>query len=515
VKDGGSARPPLPPPFVARVAARLGDDEARALIAALESPPAIGLRAHPRTLAALGLGSPATLARRLGWAAEPVPWCREGAVLAPMPGDGAPGVGPSPRHPAGRHPWHEAGAYYLQDPSAMAVVPVLDPQPGERILDLAAAPGGKATHVDGRLGATGSLWAHDAVAARADALVANLERWGARTAVVTQGPLDALRALAGAFDRVLVDAPCSGEGMFRKSDAARSQWSPDHVAACARTQADVLDLAADLVRPGGVLVYATCTFAEEENERVIEALLRRRPDLLPEAFALPGAAPGAPGPAAPPALARATARWWPHRQAGEGHFVARLRRASDAPVRRPNARPPRRVDRRSDGGGARPATAAELATWRAFADAVLGGDPLPGHPVVRVADRLLAVPDGVPDGGPVRRRQGVALGRLAPGRFEPDHALSRVLPDLGDGAARLDLALDDPAVLAYARGAALSLPAPDGWLVVRAGGVPLGWGKARAGEVNNRYPRGLRRDLAHEVRGHEAMRAHANARDDG
>ncbi len=380
----------------------------------------------------------------------------------------------------------------------MGVVPALDPRPGERVLDLAAAPGGKATQIEGRLAGAGVLWAHDAVPARTDALAGNLERWGARTAVVTQGPVDALRPLAGAFDRVLVDAPCSGEGMFRKSDAARAQWSLAHVAACARTQIGLLDLAADLVRPGGVLVYATCTFAEEEDEGVVEELLRRRTDLVLEALDLPAAASGRPGPAGPAALEHATARWWPHRQAGEGHFVARLRRTPDATVvRAASERSPRAgaAGRRGHAGPV-PASPSDVATWRSFADAVLGGDPLARHVLKRVGDRLLAVPEGVPEGGPAPRRIGVALGRMAPGRFEPDHALSRVLPDLAAGAARIDFEVDDPAVLAYVRGEALAAPAPNGWVVVRAGGVPLGWAKARAGELNNRYPRGLRRNLA-------------------
>lgn len=475
-------RPPLPEAFLERLARRLGAAEADALAAALAAPPAIGLRAHPR------VGDPLALAERFGWPAERVPWCVEGALLAPF---AARDAAPPGRHPAGRHPWQEAGAYYLQDPSAMGVVPALDPRPGERVLDLAAAPGGKATHAEARLDGRGVLWAHDALPRRADALAANLERWGARNAVVTQGPVEALRPLAGAFDRVLLDAPCSGEGMFRKSDAARERWSPALVAACARTQAGLLDLAADLVRPGGVLVYATCTFADEEDEEALVGLLRRRPDLHPEPIALPGAAPARAPAGAPPGLGAAAARWWPHRQRGEGHFVARLRRDPGA-VR---AAPPPRRSVRQGAATAAAASRADVATWRAFADAVLGGDPLPGHALVRLGDRLLAVPDDVPAGGPTPRRLGVALGRFAPGRFEPDHAVSRVLPDLGARAARLDLDVDDPRVAAYLRGAALQADAPDGWVVVRAGGLPLGWAKARAGEANNRYPRGLRRDL--------------------
>jgi NOL1/NOP2/sun family putative RNA methylase len=480
-------RPPLPAAFLERVRRRWGGGEADALAAALEAPSEQGLRANPRHGGALDL------VRRRGWAADALPWCREGVVLARAVGA---------RHPAGRHAWHEGGAYYLQDPAAMGVVPLLDPQPGELVLDLAAAPGGKATHVAGRLDGRGLLWAHDATPARADALVANLERWGASNAVVSQGDARALDALAGRFDRVLVDAPCSGEGMFRRSDAARRRWSPHRVEVCAALQIGLLDLAADLLRPGGVLVYATCTFGAEEDEAVVEALLRRRPDLLPDDLAALGLRPPAPSRTGAGPLAAATARWWPHHGPGDGHFAARLRRDAAAG----SAVAPRA--RRSSGGGrgaggmaaSRPATAAERVGWRAFADGVLGGDPLPDHELRSIGDRLIALPPAAAALDAPWRSAGVSLGRLAAerggrSRFEPHHALSRVLPAHGEAAARVDLEADDPRVHDYLRGAPLVATGLEGWGLVRAEGVPLGWAKGSRGELNNRYPRGLRRDL--------------------
>jgi NOL1/NOP2/sun family putative RNA methylase len=496
-------RPPLPEGFLRRTREQLGAEDAADLIGALGAAPAAGLRANPRH------GSPWTLTERLGWRAAAVPWCAEGVVLTEPRGASV---------EAGRHPWHEGGAYYLQDPSAMGVVPLLDPQPGEAILDLAAAPGGKATHIAGRLGDRGLLWAHDATPTRADALVSNLERWGATTAVVSQGDPRKLRALAGRFDRVLVDAPCSGEGMFRKSDAARLRWSLERVRACSLIQATLLDLAADLVRPGGVLVYATCTFAPEEDEAAVEALLARRPDLELVDLDARGLRPAGTATGAG-AVAAGCVRWWPHRVVGDGHFAARFRRGDPVPAEpRPDgpnrgpAAPSRQAAARSRRAVARGPRAVgrptaphgpERDAWRSFVAEVLGAEPLPGHALLADDGRLLAVPADALEMDAPWRRAGVALGRVVGGRrgqhrFEPHHALSRVLPVNGAAAARVDLEPDDPRVAAFLHGETLALDGPDGWGLVRAGGVPLGWVKVKRGEANNHYPKGLRRELARD-----------------
>jgi len=482
-------RPPLPEGFLERTRAQLGADAAADLARTLESAPAAGLRANPRH------GSPWALTDRLGWRASAVPWCPEGVVLEAPAGA---------RGEAGRHPWHEGGAYYLQDPSAMGVVPLLDPQPGEAILDLAAAPGGKATHVAGRLGGRGLLWAHDATPSRADALVSNLERWGATNAVVSQGDPRQLGALAGSFDRVLVDAPCSGEGMFRKSDAARVRWSLERVRACSLIQAKLLDHAADLLRPGGVLLYSTCTFAPEEDEETVVALLARRPDLELVDLDARGLRPAGTTPGVG-AVGAGCVRWWPHRAVGDGHFAARFRRGEAAAGAPAAGDTNRGLARRSRRGGARPmpADGPERDAWRAFVGEVLGADPLPDHALVAGDGRLLAVPQEALALVAPWRRAGVALGRVVVGRtgqrrFEPHHALSRVLSERGAAAVGVELELGDPRSGAFLRGETIAVDGLEGWGLVRAGGVPLGWVKASRGEANNHYPKGLRRDLGRE-----------------
>jgi 16S rRNA C967 or C1407 C5-methylase (RsmB/RsmF family) len=233
----------------------------------------------------------------------------------------------------GSHPYHAAGLFYLQEPSAMVVGGLVAAQPGELVLDLAAAPGGKATHLAAQLQGRGLLLANDVHTGRARLLAENLERWGAANTLITSAEPEHLAAQFGPiFDRVLVDAPCSGEGMLRKLGLP-FEWSEGMVLACSRRQTAVLHTAAQLVRPGGRLVYATCTFAPEENEAVIAQFLREFPQyelIDPPRFAGFGA--GRPS-WVDPSLAddnlQKCVRLWPHLFPGEGHFVAVMQHIDD------------------------------------------------------------------------------------------------------------------------------------------------------------------------------------------
>ena len=199
---------------------------------------------------------------------------------------------------------HAAGLCYVQEPSALAVAEALDVRPGHRVLDLAAAPGGKATQVAGRLGGQGVVVANEVQRGRVQALADNLDRWGsARTVLAGETVARLAEVLPGGFDRVLLDAPCSGEGLFRRNPAAAAQWRPGHVPGSAERQRGLLADAARLVRPGGVLVYSTCTFAPEENEQQVARFLTANPGLgAPAGPAAPGVRPRPPrlGPRRPP-----------------------------------------------------------------------------------------------------------------------------------------------------------------------------------------------------------------------
>ena len=277
-------------------------DEFPAFLRALALPPRRALRLNPQRNGAEQAAAPF-----LPDGAPRVPWEPLGRYLA---ADAKPGAGIA----------HAAGAFYLQDASALAPVATLDPRPGERVLDLCAAPGGKSGQIAARLNGRGFLLSNEIEFSRARILLGNLERLGVTNAFVTSAPAEALaRALPAFFDRVLVDAPCSGEGMFRRDPEAASQWNPDAPAGCATRQTAILNDAARMVRPGGKLVYSTCTFNRLENEGTVREFLRAHPDFEPDAFELPGVGASRDG----------CLRLWPHRIEGEGHFLARFTRKEE------------------------------------------------------------------------------------------------------------------------------------------------------------------------------------------
>lgn len=457
---------PLPPLFLARMEALLGQEYA-AFYASYQQTPHAGLRVNTLKI------SPAAFAALSPFSLQPLPWSRAAFLLADE--------GPRP----GKHPYYAAGLYYVQDPSAMAAAELLQPQPGERVLDLAAAPGGKSTHLASLMQHQGVLVSNEIHSQRVWDLAENLERWGAQNSVVlNETPARLAQHLPAFFDRVLVDAPCSGEGMFRKSDSARRDWSPELVQGCALRQGPILRQAARLVRPGGWLAYATCTFAPEENEGVVAAFLRQHPHFeLVDVACQPGFAPGQPAWLAPPgpAALRRAVRLWPHTGPGEGHFVALLhyRDAAEAPPTAPTMTrtpPGRQV----------------WAWYTEFCQKVLVEMPAADN-IHQAGSFLYQTLPGAPELQGLRAiHPGRWLGVIKKNRFEPSHALAMSLPA---AAVRhtLDMRADDPDVLAYLRGQTLRRSGPDGWLLVTVDGYPLGWGKRVAGVIKNHYPRGLRR----------------------
>lgn len=289
----------LPTPFTDRMKPLLGNDY-EAFISSYDQPVTHGLRVNP-----LKVGRDDFL-KISPFALEEVPWCENGFRYK------------EPDRP-GKHPYHAAGLYYLQEPSAMSAAEALGVQPGERILDLCAAPGGKSTQLAAFLRGQGMLVANEIHPVRAKALSENLERCGVTNAVVTNETPERLQErFPQFFDRILVDAPCSGEGMFRKLPEAIDDWSPAKVTECHLMQGDILEAAAAMLKPGGTLVYSTCTFAPLENEQSLVNFLGRHPEF--EIVPLPHAdcfSEGQPEWASPKnEQLSQTARLWPHRLQG-------------------------------------------------------------------------------------------------------------------------------------------------------------------------------------------------------
>lgn len=439
--------PPLPPEFLNNMRALLGD-ETPAFLRALDAPPALALRLNPKRAGAEAAAAP--------FIEGSVPWAARGRYLKPL-GEVRPGATPA----------HAAGAFYLQEASAMASAEVLDAAPGERVLDLCAAPGGKSTQIAAAMADAGLLVSNDPEPARAKTLAGNLERMGAANAIVVSATPEKLAALwPEYYDAVLVDAPCSGEGMFRRDPATRLEWRPGAPEGCARRQAEILDRAATMVRPGGRLVYSTCTFNAVENEGSVEGFLSRHPDFAPEAFSLPGVGP-APG---------GMLRLWPHRVRGDGHFVARLRRAGE----RRAAAPAHGTDR----------SAGALA--RSLGEAVCRlPDFVDPARLFVLGDRLYCRPVDAPRLEGLRvLRPGLCLLRAGRGYVEPDHALAMALPV---GHAHRTAELSAEQTRAWLRGEALPFEGEKGWTLVLTDGLPLGWGKASQGTLKNHLPKGLRR----------------------
>jgi len=382
----------------------------------------------------------------------------------------------------GRHPWHHAGLLYAQEPSASAPAALLDVRPGMWVADLCAAPGGKTSQLAAALQGQGLLLANEFVAARAEILRQNLERMGVTNAVITnEDTANLAKALPGQFDRVLVDAPCSGEGMFRKEAVAAAQHSDALVAHCAELGAKILENAAALLAPGGVLVYSTCTFAPAEDEAQIAAFLAKHPeftlcDLSGCGFGRPGEGNRAPD--HPDFHAEYTRRIWPA-DGGEGHFMAKLQKAADAEVpSSPKAKPPKALK--------------APAEWLDFAKTyfpALASRPLTG------AGEWLLLPAPGSEGLNTAKlrvvRGGVLAGSVLKKRFQPAHALFMAYG--ADCTNREELTLADPRTTAWLRGEEIdAATAQNGWCAVLVDGFPLGGGKVSGGRIKNHYPKGLR-----------------------
>ncbi len=472
-----------------------------------------------------------------------IPWAAEGYYYE------------EPMRP-GKHPYHEAGVYYIQEPSAMSVAEALEPKPGERILDLCAAPGGKSTHLAGKMDQRGLLVCNEIHPARAKILAQNVERMGIANAVVTNmEPAGLVEPFREFFDGIVVDAPCSGEGMFRKDENARNEWSLDHVILCANRQDMILDCAADMLRYGGRIAYSTCTFSPEENEQAIARFIGRHPEFrverpacaghfeaghpewCKEAKDVPADGNGLPVHADGSRMnLEDTVRIWPHKVDGEGHFLALLVKgeradlasndssadtdgasemtamAETAGLDLAEARGRKRADRsvgKKPGREARGMNGGKTGKsangpvdgrkdFQEFCDECLTDTEamLRGRKFLTFGDNLYLVPEEMRSMDGLRvLRPGLHVGTLKKGRMEPSHALALYLkPD--QVLRSLEIGSGETAER-YLRGETVTIPEEagglKGWVLVTTDDYSIGFGKADRGVLKNHYPKGLRR----------------------
>jgi len=448
----------LPAAFLQRMKDLLGE-EYEAFLKSYEENRTFGLRVNTLKL-------PVEYFLKISpFALEPIPWIKEGFYY-------------HEEERPGKHPYHVAGLYYLQDPSAMAVVELLDIKPGERVLDLCGAPGGKATQAGARLQGKGILVANEIHPSRAKILSENIERMGMINAVVTQ---ESPQRLAGAFshffDKIIVDAPCSGEGMFRKDPDACREWSENSPYFCSIRQEEILEAAAGMLRAGGKMVYSTCTFAPEENEGTISSFLKNHPEFeLMDVQRYPGFSPGRNEWANGGVKVDKAVRLWPHKVKGEGHFIALMEKKDGEDRSQPSLQQSLKEK--------------DLREFNAFRDEYLLDIYL--QRFLLFGEELYAFPEGMVDIKGLRvLRPGWHLGTMKRNRFQPGHALALGLKS-EQIRYRLNFSSRSEDVIAYLKGQTLAVHGQKGWHGVLVDGFPIGWGKISDGTLKNHYPKGLR-----------------------
>jgi len=424
----------LPDAFIKRIREQLGDDAAL-FLKAMDEPSVRGIRMNPLRSAEVFRD-----------AAERIPWQEDAWYLGKD-------------SEAGTTIAHEAGAFYLQEPSAMIPAAVMRARPGERILDLCSAPGGKATQMGCDMRGDGLLICNEPVGKRAAILSRNIERMGIPNAVVTSAlPEQLSRSWKEVFDGVLVDAPCSGEGMFRRLPESRVEWTAEKADGCAQRQHGILSEAAKMVRPGGRLVYSTCTYNPAENEQQVERFLNENPAFRAEEFFLPG-------------MEKPSVMWtvWPHKVCGEGQFAALFRKGGNdrKTLKSEFSAPDRTV----------------MNVWRESRTGTPEPNAVFGHTLVRVPE--------TPETRGIRvMRPGLQIGEVKGRYFVPDHAAAVAF--FPPETERVPLS--DGEACRYLAGEAIAGDAK-GWVLMTWQGLVLGWGKGSDGMIRNHYPKGLRNGL--------------------
>lgn len=439
----------LPLQFKNRMQDMLGD-EADAFFKAFSENEHIGIRIN--TLKEGSVSAIMSVCGKL----EPVLWCKNGFYA-------------DKEILTGKHPYHIGGLFYFQEPSAMAPVEALDIKSGDYVLDLCAAPGGKATQAAEKLAGTGILVANEIIEKRSLILAENIARMGIKNAVVTnETPANLSKKYENFFDKIIVDAPCSGEGMFRKESKALADWSIEHTLSCANRQKKILAEAVKMLKGEGKLVYSTCTFAPCENEGVVEWVLKNYPEMELEKIELDGLSDANADWISSDAKLQGAKRIFPHLSKGEGHFLALFKKKIGD-----------RAEKQSEANVEKPTE------YRNFEKESLNIE-LKGQ-IILFGERLFLLPFGINVDKIKTELAGLFLGTVRKGRFIPSHNLCLSLQK-NDFKSYLEVSLEDAEK--FFHGETL-LTENIGWTAVLYNGYPIGWGKASGGILKNHFPKKL------------------------
>lgn len=459
----------LPDKFEERMKAMLGDEYGDFLYAFENGPVYSGIRVN-----ALRPGAREAVERKFG-ILEGVPWCADGFYA-------------DKSKISGNHPFHLAGLIYFQEPSAMCAASALPVEEGDFVLDLCAAPGGKSTQAAAKLHNTGLLAANEIVRSRAEILSSNAERMGVTNMIVTNESPDRLsEKYPEFFDKIIVDAPCSGEGMFRKEPQAVTEWSFEHTVSCGERQKNILSSALKMLKPGGMLMYSTCTFAPEENEKIAAWLIENGMELMdmPELSML---TPGRTEWSGTDIDMSRTRRIFPHKSKGEGHFAALFKKPEAGFSNVEKCEKKRKRKGKNKKSADKSALEAAVGLYREFESGIMK-IKLDGEPVL-FGNRLYLKPEGIDLDGIKVLRCGLELGTIKKNRFEPSHALALAL-NASELKSCVNLASDDERLMKYLSGDVIPCDL-NGWCVVCVEGYGIGWGKCSGGMMKNHYPKGLR-----------------------
>lgn len=472
----------LPDAFKDKMQELLGDTEYKEFLEALNGQRQYGLRVNRLKV------NKEDFLKLSPFQLEAVPWTDDGFYIS---GEDGPG----------RHPYYHAGLYYIQEPSAMLPGQILDAKPGENILDLCAAPGGKTVQIAAAMNGKGLLFSNDISAGRVKVLIKNIELYGIKNAIVlNESPEVLANHFEGFFDRVLIDAPCSGEGMFRKDESAVKSWESFKCERCTQLQEPILHSADRLLKPGGTLVYSTCTFSPEEDEQMIAQFMREHEGYelvdIPKVAGMEGGRPQwvstGTGPVDNPAFAdnlKFAARLWPHRVRGEGHFVAKL--VKRRPVENTIENSTLCLFDKSGKEVTNSIFEKLPESFHTFFNENINAFP-EGFYFLKGAN-LYHLPEAPPSlAGLKVAKHGWFLGNFDGNRFEPSHSLATAL---GSASFKrvVNLSADSREVNSYLKGETLMLEGKKGLTVVCVDGYTLGWAKQSGEMLKNQYPKGWRR----------------------